>query len=304
MKIDEIRSNKNKCDVLPVNLPEEWSCVNAEGPGPFATEATLENPEGRTVQWTSRHHRKHHFQLDISKGSTWWAPGAIGWWIGVLFSIGAGFFAIGAIPSYSTVVGSDYDGLTFFIGSIFFTSAAFLQYLEEINTPHNPLNKKEKFRILALSPRRIGWWAVAVQLIGTIFFNLNTFNAMDSTLSISQLTHIVWIPDAYGSVCFLIASLLAWMEVSHALWSWHPRSFSWNIAGLNMTGSIFFGISAAGAFVLPSTGLPLSIFLANMGTFVGAICFLAAAVLLLPERVHETVNGQQVSSKGQIKNVN
>ncbi|MEL7671368.1 hypothetical protein [Methanobacterium sp.] len=297
MKTDKT-INKNKCDVLPVNLPEDWSCLNAKGPGPFATKATLKTPEGKKVSWTSRHKRKHHFQLDKSKGSTWWAPGAIGWWIGVLFSIGATCFAVGAIPSYLTAVGDTYDGLTFFIGSIFFTSAAFLQYLEAINTPYNPLNKKEKFRILVWAPNRIGWWAVVVQFIGTVFFNLNTFNALRSNLSINQLTPLVWIPDAYGSICFLVASLLAWMEVSHALWSWRPRSFSWNIAGLNMLGSIFFGISAAGAFVLPGTGLPLNMFLVNMGTFAGGVCFLVAAILLLPERVHETIkNPPSIISK-------
>ena len=298
MKANKDRKvNKNKCDVLPVNLPEEWSCLNADGPGPFATEATLRNAEGKTVPWASRHNRKHHFQLDKSKGSTWWAPGAIGWWIGILFSIGASCFAVGAIPSYLTAVGNTYDGLTFFTGSIFFTTAAFLQYLEAINTPQNPLNKKEKFQFLAVNPKRIGWWAVAVQLIGTLFFNLNTFNSLRSDLSINQLTHLVWIPDAYGSICFLIASLLAWMEVSHALWSWNPRSFSWNVAGLNMLGSIFFGISAVGAFVLPDTGLPLNVFLVNMGTFAGAVCFLIAAILLLPERAHETIKDLDVSSR-------
>jgi len=290
MKTEKNRSsNKNKCNLLPVNLPEDWSCLNAKGPGPFATKATLKTPEGKTVPWASRHNRKHHFQLDKSRGSTWWAPGAIGWWMGILFSIGATCFAVGAVPSYLTAVGDTYDSMTFFIGSIFFTSAAFLQYLEAINTPYNPLNEKEKFRILVWAPNRIGWWAVVVQFIGTVFFNLNTFNALRSNLSINQLTYMVWIPDAYGSICFLVASLLAWMEVSHALWSWRPRSFSWNIAGLNMLGSIFFGISAVGAFVLPETGLLLNVFLVNMGTFAGGVCFLVAAILLLPERVHETI---------------
>ncbi len=297
-------NNKNKCDVLPVNLPEEWSCLKAKGPGPFVTKAVLKNAEGEPVPWISRHQRKHHFQLDKSRGSTWWAPGAIGWWIGILFSIGASCFAIGTLPSYLMTVGNTYDGLTFFAGSIFFTTAAFLQYLEATNTPHNPLNKKEKFRFIAWTPRRIGWWAAAVQFIGTLFFNLNTFNALHSDLSISQLTNLVWIPDAYGSICFLIAGLLAWMEVSHALWSWHPRSFSWNVAGLNMLGSIFFAISAVGAFVLPDTGLPLNVFLVNIGTFAGAVCFLIAAILLLPERVHEIIKDQQVVAQNQIKNIN
>ena len=68
-----------------------------------------------------------------------------------------------------------------------------------------------------------------------------------------------------------------------------------------MLGSIFFGISAVGAFVLPETGLPLNVFLVNMGTFAGGVCFLVAAILLLPERVHETIKDPQVSSQSKNK---
>ena len=29
----------------------------------------------------SRAHRKHHNLLDTGRGLTWWAPGAVAWWI-------------------------------------------------------------------------------------------------------------------------------------------------------------------------------------------------------------------------------
>jgi hypothetical protein len=53
-----------------------------------------------------------------------------------------------------------------------------------------------------------------------------------------------------------------------------------------MLGSIAFLVSAFGAYVLPTTGAPASLFWANAGTFIGALCFFAGAALLLPERVH------------------
>jgi hypothetical protein len=43
------------------------------------------------------------------------------------------------------------------------------------------------------------------------------------------------------------------------------------------------GVSAAAAFVF-KTGETVNASLANLGTFVGALCFLAAALLLRPRR--------------------
>ena len=312
---DEAKSNTKstvqkwsaaKCENLYFDIPDEWTCLKAKGPGPFVTKALLKNPEGNSISWISRHYRKHHFRLDRSVGSTWWAPGAIGWWIGILFSVGAICFATGAIPDYLNFVGNDYDSLTFFIGSLFFTTAAFLQYLETINTPHDPLDgMTEKFRLFSLEPRRIDWIASVVQFGGTLLFNISTFEALRTDLLVSQINHLVWVPDAYGSVCFLVASSLVWMEIGNTILSWNPRSIPWGIGALNLIGSIFFGISAVGAFVLPDTGLPLNIFLVNMGTFAGGICFLFGAILLLPERTHENmVKDKQIINPKQYKSLN
>jgi len=86
-----------------------------------------------------------------------------------------------------------------------------------------------------------------------------------------------------GSVCFLVASWLAFAEAGHGWLSWRPHDLGWTIAALNLGGSIFFGLSAIGAYVIPSTGEILSAALANGGTFLGAIGFLIGAALLLPE---------------------
>ena len=126
--------------------------------------------------------------------------------------------------------------------------------------------------------------AAAVQLVGTLFFNVSTFQTLHTNLSAAQVDKLVWRPDIYGSTCFLVASLLAWMSVAHGPWSWRPRSLSWWIAALNMLGSIGFGFSAVAAFVVPTDGQPVNVMLVNLGTFIGALCFLAGGLLLLPER--------------------
>jgi hypothetical protein len=52
---------------------------------------------------------------------------------------------------------------------------------------------------------------------------------------------------------------------------------------LNMLGSIFFMISAIAAFVRPATHEVVSARVDNSGTFLGAVCFLWGAWLLLVE---------------------
>jgi hypothetical protein len=136
-------------------------------------------------------------------------------------------------------------------------------------------------RLVALEARRIDWWATAIQLLGTLFFNVTTFTALDAALSPKQSDLVVWTPDALGSVCFLVASELAFAEAGHAWLSWRPRSMGWRIAAINLLGSVFFGISAIAGWVQPATGDTLNAALDTSGTFWGAVCFLAGAVLLL-----------------------
>jgi len=49
-------------------------------------------------------------------------------------------------------------------------------------------------------------------------------------------------------------------------------------------GSLFFGVSALASYIVPTTGQLFNVTLTNLGTFVGALLFLAGAALLLPER--------------------
>ena len=186
-------------------------------------------------------------------------------WIGILFSIGAFCFLIGPFPGYVQLVGSSADGITFFVGSIFFTSAAFLQLVTT----------------RLLGGGRLDWWAGGIQFAGTLFFNISTFNAMQDALGTKATDRLVWTPDVYGSICFLVSSYLAFRSVGGYLR--RPlRSDPWRIGALNLTGSVFFGISAIASFVVPSTGKVLALGAANFTTSIGAACFLIGAILLLP----------------------
>ena len=252
------------------------------GFGPFVTFVEYERPDGLVARWDSRRHRKRG-HLTAGVDHTWWAPRARGWWIATLFAVGSGLFALGAIPGYAGMVGARTDSITFFVGSIFFTSAAFLQYRESVDAGSD--DRPHGWRkVFVYRPRQIDWWASGIQLIGTIYFNASTGNAVRIDLTAQAALQHVWRPDAVGSICFLVASGLAWFEVCHGWAAWSPASLDWWVTALNLVGSVAFGVSAVAAFVVPSTGQLWHAQLSNSGTFVGALCFLAGALLLMPER--------------------
>ena len=144
--------------------------------------------------------------------------------------------------------------MVFFVGSIFFTSAAALQWLETINADPGPAAPARNAARLTFEPRRIDWWSSGVQLVGTVFFNVSTFQALQDGLDAGGYDRLVWKPDALGSICFLVSGYLAYVEVSgHALWP-RERALDWKIAAVNLVGCIAFGISAVASFWVPDSG--------------------------------------------------
>jgi hypothetical protein len=132
------------------------------------------------------------------------------------------------------------------------------------------------------SGRGIEWLASLVQLAGTILFNISTFAALRHNLTTHQENARVWAPDAFGSIAFLVSSAMAFYGVRHRWWCFELRSRDWDVAALNLLGSIAFGLSAIASLVEPSTGEPVSAHIANSGTSLGGICFLIAAAMLIP----------------------
>ena len=263
--------------------PAGSEVVAADGPGPFVTRLRYRLPDGHLIEWTSRSHRKGHGR-------------SLGTWIAVLFMVGSTCFAVGSVAGYSSLVGARADAVTYFVGSLFFTAAAYLQYLECISTGKDIApGAGWRPRFFSWEIRRIDWWATVVQLAGTLFFNATTLFALDAALSAKQEDLVVWSPDAFGSICFLVASQLAYAEAGHHWISWRPHEIGWRIAALNMLGSIFFGISAIAGWVVPSTGDLLDAALDTSGTFWGAICFLIGSALLLPEARQGAAAGPQAA---------
>jgi hypothetical protein len=185
--------------------------------------------------------------------ATWWAPRTRVWWTGALFALGSLCFAVGPLPGFVQLVGAEADAAVFFAGSIAFTTAAALQCI--------PAS-----------------WAAAVQFAGTLFFNLSTWNALDESLTVSAENRLVWAPDAFGSVCFLVASALALLPLRG-----QPGGER-RIARINLAGSVAFGVAAVASYVVPDRGSVLDLAAANVATVLGALCFFAGAVPLMHRR--------------------
>ena len=263
--------------------------VVIEAPATFVDRV---RSDGVIVRWESRHHRKH---LKPAVGSTWWAPNARGWWIAILFAIGSLLFAIGSVPGYASAAGAVGDTVTYFVGSLFFTTASFLSYREAVDAAPGALNPAHR-HFFVCQPRRIDWWATAVQLVGTLYFNVSTGVAMVTDVSAQAAHQHVWRPDAIGSVCCLVSSELAWYEVCHGWAAWRPKMWSWWITLANLVGSVAFGVSAVASYVNPVTGQVNNAARAATQTLIGAVCFFVGALLLLPERTEET-HGQVIAPR-------
>jgi uncharacterized membrane protein YkvI len=192
--------------------------------------------------------------------------GTLGWWVAWLFMVGSFLFALGSFPPYGQTVDPTAVGVTFVVGSVFFTSAASAQLLQTVRA-------RGDGRLV---------WACGVQLVGTVFFNVNTIHALLDSQDIDEVNRLVWAPDFFGSIAFLIASHLAWLAVCHAWWRVLRDDPDWWAAALNYVGSIFFMLSALASFTLTTTGEELNTTMVNSGTFLGAVCFLVGAYVLLP----------------------
>ena len=118
----------------------------------------------------------------------------------VLFSIGAACFVYGGVASQWRGPSHTGIGITFFVGSLFFTSAAYLQYAEAANVQHDVdlRRRRRRWRPASWEPHRIDWLAAVVQLVGTVLFNISTFAALNHHLSTHQVNDRVWAPDAFG----------------------------------------------------------------------------------------------------------
>jgi hypothetical protein len=294
-------------------VARELICLETAGPGGFVTWKFYQSSGGVALVWSSRHHRKglappartasdHCAEVEAIASTTLsclWMPRRLNWWIGIVFAVGSLLFALGSVlclwPALAADGSLDSEAINaiFFAGSIPFTLAAYLQLFQAANTPEFPRESTPasgRKLLIGWRPHDIGWLSAALQFVGTLLFNLNTFDAMIPSLTWFQQDLTIWVPNVIGSILFLVSGYLAFIETCHAWWRWELAQVSWWVTFINLLGCAGFMSSAVFAFVLPQ---PISIFgldavtLSIAFTLQGAVCFFLGAGLLLPETASE-----------------
>ena len=190
-------------------------------------------------------------------------------WMALFFALGATCFFIGPFPGYAQLVGASADADTFFIGSILFTAGGALQTWIAFPGRHKGASGKA------------AWRAATIQSAGTLFFNVSTYQALQTSLTNSNYNRLVWRPDAFGSICFLVSGAIAYRASTRHGWLPARGGSGWWQPAVNLLGCIFFGISAIAGYVVPSTGSVIDLAAANWNTALGAACFLTCALATL-----------------------
>jgi hypothetical protein len=279
-------------------------CAEKTGPWPFVTRRVVASVDGTTRFWSSRHHRKGLRYIEAAEkrlgqaiaGSKWrclWMPGQLNWWIGSIFAIGSLLFAVASVLSLSPTLAAAWSldatrvNAIFFAGSIPFTTAAYLQLWQAANAGDFNSGEKQtpqRWKFFGWRPHNIGWLSCALQFIGTILFNVNTFDAMLPSLNWFRQDLMIWAPDIIGSILFLASGYLAFIETCHACWAWSFGDISWWVVFTNLLGCVGFMIAALFAIVLPTPETE-AVTLSLIFTLLGAIGFFVGSLLMLPEMV-------------------
>ena len=196
----------------------------------------------------------------------------------IAFAAGSACFLIGPFPGYVQLVGPAADAITFFVGSVLFTIGGALQLW------------------LAAPVRRQGgagraaFLAALAQTLGTLFFNRTTFQALQTAVTAPDYNHLVWRPDAFGSICFLLSGIIGYRASVRRGWRLVRTGPGWRVPAINLAGCIFFGIAAIAGYVVPASGSMLDLAAANWTTAVGAACFLICAVVGLVDAGDGSLN--------------
>jgi hypothetical protein len=253
------------------NSQQQATPIAQRGVGGFITYVETHTEQG-VKRWHSRKHRKGYGQ-----GNTlnhYW-PSNLNRAMATLFMIGASLFVIASFAA------DDYAGLGFACGSVFFTSAAYLQFYQAINSRRSAQNTDQYF---AWQPRRLDYWVCLSQLIGTVMFNFNTFDAL-LALSWQQQQWAIWAPNISGSILFQMSGSLAILEYCHRWFCFSWRRLGWWICQINNGGCIAFLASAILAYTDPAPIFNNAIHWSEVLTIVGAVCFFSASLLLYIEDI-------------------
>jgi hypothetical protein len=281
--------------------------VDEKGPWQFVTRRVYRAADDSEQVWSSRHHRKGLVSPEVAVAISitemflrcLWMPRKLNWWIGTIFALGSLLFAVASVLSLApnlaakwSLESAEINGI-FFAGSIPFTTAAYLQLFQAANAGEflaNHSRSGQRLHVFDWRPGDIGWLSCALQFVGTILFNFNTFDAMIPSLNWFEQDLVIWVPNLIGSILFLASGYLAFIEICHTHWAWKPKSLSWWVVFTNLLGCVGFMISALFAIVLPGTPNVEAVSVSVAFTLLGAVGFFVGSLLMLPETAGATTS--------------
>jgi len=197
------------------------------------------------------------------------------------FLVGGSLFAIGAILAQADIGGPRLAAVVYLIGGVFFSTGGYTSVLLAINAPHRRRDGswgRDRWRWWAREPRNLDYLAAAVLFSGTIVFGINLVDSLIGDLTAAQLDRLVWSPDIIGCILFLVAGLLAMVDISGSWWRLRGEGLGWWIVFVNQVGSVLFMVSGVASFVR-ADGDMIAVGIANWGTFGGALCFAIAGFM-------------------------
>jgi hypothetical protein len=278
---------------------------------------TYQLQDGSRYTWVSRHHRKGAgpvFYADrlglrtTHRGEPpradhpWqrlWAPHRLAWWIAMTFIVGSAFFVAGAAASLMpSVFGghhrmSIFTETSYFVGATLYTLGIYGLLLEALNAdaridPDRRSHAPDRFcwfipRLSDLA--RIDILIPFVFFVGSLTFNYETTVALGSVLGVLP-KYGVWATSLIGSIFFLMAGLLQFIEAGNRYLSVNTRDVSWWIGLLFTIGALGFIIGSlpgVGTPGLPTPKQGSGPLIVKIGFLTGSIIYLAGSYLMLPE---------------------
>jgi hypothetical protein len=167
------------------------------------------------------------------------------------------------------------------VGGVFFSTGGYASVLLAINAPHRRRDGSwagERWRWWAREPGNYDYLAAAVLFAGTLVFGINLVDSLLGSLTPTQEDRLVWNPDIIGCSLFLIAGILAMVDISGSWWRLRGEGLGWWIVFTNQVGSVLFMAAAVASFVR-ADGDMIAVGIANWGTLTGALCFAVAGVM-------------------------
>jgi hypothetical protein len=204
------------------------------------------------------------------------------------FVVGGSLFALGAILAQGDVGGPRLAAAVYLLGGVFFTTGGYASVLQAVNAPREAgpdgVVRAGTWRWWSMEPGRLDWCSAVALFVGTLFFGASLLDALIGDLSTAQVDRLVWSPEVFGCVLFLLSGHLALTEMHRDRPRGRRADLGWRIVVVNQLGSALFMGAAVAAFVRPASGDAIAVGIANWGTFAGALCFAVAGVMQEFER--------------------